>query len=679
MVCLSLSSLTHRAALAALSAALLVVVSTLSAFAEELILDNTSQGVQVKGNWSATSTTPGFYGSNYLFRTAGDGSSTVTWPFPGNALGGKYEVFVLWSGGPNRASNAAYQINFDGGSNTASVNQKNAGVGWKSLGVFSFQPNKGQGVTLSDKADGVVAADAVRWVGPQPAQQAAGQAAPAQQQLPVAQPAPSPAPSAPVAQDERFFAQTRYRIGEDAFWDYFNKRGGVGTFGYPVSNTFSLLGMKVQVFQRQVLQLRPDGGVQTMNILDEGLMPYTKINGSNFPAPDPNVIKGSPTPDDPDYLEKAMKFVKDTAPDQFDGEQVNFAGTFFSSVKPEDAFPNGVPEGLEGLLPAFNIEIWGLPTSRPTYDPTNRNFIYQRFQRGIMHYDKGCGCTQGLLLADYFKAILTGRNVPGDLAAQARGSRFFGQWAPGKPGWLARPNDLPASSLDNAFRRDPMVTLDPGHGGAEIGTSHKYPDGVLLQEKELNLRVALKVRDLLQQAGYDVTMTRTTDSQVNTDKKDLNGDGKVSLSDDLQARVDVANNARSDLLVSIHFNGMADPAYKGTFVFYDPDRPHSDRNKALAEIVDAAIVKAMKDAGYTPVDRGARLDTSVLGGEHYFLLSPKSDWVARPSEMPAVIGEALFLTNDDDANALRNDKVVDAIARGYAEGIKAYFAKYPPS
>ena len=40
---------------------------------------------------------------------------------------------------------------------------------------------------------------------------------------------------------------------------------------------------------------------------------------------------------------------------------------------------------------------------------------------------------------------------------------------------------------------------------------------------------------------------------------------------------------------------------------------------------------------------------------------------------------SLFLTNADDANAVRNDAVVEAIAKGYVEGIKAYFAKYPPS
>jgi N-acetylmuramoyl-L-alanine amidase len=416
-----------------------------------------------------------------------------------------------------------------------------------------------------------------------------------------------------------------------------------------------------------------------MNILDEGILPYTRMNGSTFPAPDAAVIKQSPNPQAPRYHEGMLEFVRSMAPDSLEGEPVNFAKTFFSSVRAEDAYPSGVPDGGDTLLPYFNLEIWGLPTSRPARDPTNPNFIYQRFQRGIMHYDKGCGCTQGLLLADYVKALMTGRNLPGDLAEQAKSSKLFGQFKPGQPQSLARPADLPGSDLSNSFRRDPTVTLDAGHGGTEIGATHQFPDGGTLVEKELNLRVMLRLRDLLSQAGFQVTTTRTRDSQVNVDKKDLNGDGKVTLSDDLQARVDIANATGSDIFVSVHFNGMSDPNIKGTYVFYDPDRPFADRSKTLAELVDQALTKSLKDAGYTTVDHGATKDTAVLGGDHYYLLSPKTDTVARPSQMPAIIAEGLFLTNDDDANAARKDAIVEAIARGYAEGIKAYFAKFPVS
>ena len=79
------------------------------------------------------------------------------------------------------------------------------------------------------------------------------------------------------------------------------------------------------------------------------------------------------------------------------------------------------------------LTIWGAPISHPQADPNNGNFIYQRFQRGIMHFDKSCGCTQGLLLADYLKSLLTGQNLPPDLEAQARLSKYYRQYAPGRP------------------------------------------------------------------------------------------------------------------------------------------------------------------------------------------------------------------------------------------------------
>src|SRR5581483_12495677 len=98
--------------------------------------------------------------------------------------------------------------------------------------------------------------------------------------LPIA--APTQAAPLPLS-PERFFPQTGYSITNDAFWDYFQHRGGLSTFGYPVSRQFLFLGTPVQFFQRLVLQQRDDGSVTTLNLLDEGLMPYTHINGSTFP------------------------------------------------------------------------------------------------------------------------------------------------------------------------------------------------------------------------------------------------------------------------------------------------------------------------------------------------------------------------------------------------------------
>jgi hypothetical protein len=68
-----------------------------------------------------------------------------------------------------------------------------------------------------------------------------------------------------------------------------------------------------------------------------------------------------------------------------------------------------------------------------------------------MHFDATTGRTQGLLLADYLKAILRGRDLPMDLAQAARGSKYFSQYCATSVRWQCRPADLPATDLTFAF------------------------------------------------------------------------------------------------------------------------------------------------------------------------------------------------------------------------------------
>ena len=259
-------------------------------------------------------------------------------------------------------------------------------------------------------------------------------------------PVPGPIPPAPpVVHDSRYFPQTSFRIDHDPFWDYFNARGSVRTFGYPVSRTFLFLGCTTQFFQRQLMQQCGTGPVQLMNLLDPDLMPYNQINFSVFPAHDPAVASGAPAPGTPNYGQAVLNYVRSVAPDTFEGQNVRFYTTFVTTVPGVD--PSTDPD----TAALVNLEIWGFPTSNPQFDPTNRGFVYQRFQRGIMHFDAASGATQGILLSDYFKSIITGRNLPPDLAAQAVGSRFLNQYCPGAPGWVCRPSQLPATDLTFAF------------------------------------------------------------------------------------------------------------------------------------------------------------------------------------------------------------------------------------
>jgi N-acetylmuramoyl-L-alanine amidase len=224
------------------------------------------------------------------------------------------------------------------------------------------------------------------------------------------------------------------------------------------------------------------------------------------------------------------------------------------------------------------------------------------------------------------------------------------------------------------------VAVDPGHGGVYAGAVHTDANGAAdVVEKQVNLRVGLLLADMLHEAGYRVVMTRATDTIVNTPEQDQNGDGKVTVEDDLQARVDLINASGADLLVSIHHNGSDSPM-RGTTTYYCASRPFTDRNRSFAAAAHAAILSRLREAGYaSPVDLGVR-DDATLGkpGGHLCLTGPTMPgMLARASLMPGLVGEALFVSDDQDAALLRDNRFLQAIAAGYRDGVLAYFAAYP--
>jgi hypothetical protein len=253
----------------------------------------------------------------------------------------------------------------------------------------------------------------------------------------------------PAVAEAMYFKESGFAIANAQFAEYYQRRGGKNSFGLPISREFDLLGARTQIFQRHVMQLGSDGNVQLLNLLDEGLMPYTRINGSTFPGPDPAVKGASPSPADPAYATKIVGFIQERAPDSWQGRAVNFGSTVANTVTCADAFPGG--DCQQGLLPLLNLEVWGAPISAPAADPANSGFVYQRFQRGILHYDSGCNCTQGLLLGQYLKAIITGRDLPPDLDEQAKGSPYYRQYDQARAQGLSRPGALARSSFKDAF------------------------------------------------------------------------------------------------------------------------------------------------------------------------------------------------------------------------------------
>ncbi len=255
--------------------------------------------------------------------------------------------------------------------------------------------------------------------------------------------------------DPGFFPATGYRITSPAVLDFFQHYGGVRTLGYPVSNEFPLLGKRVQLFQRAMLEIEADGTVNPADILSSTILPITHIDGLSLPPEDPDVVASQPAPDAADYVSQATAFIDVYVPDDWNGLQVNFQSTFINTVTCSDVF--GTAPCDPSQLPAYDLQIWGLPTSLPTSDPLNSDFVYQRFQRGIMHFSRTTGITQGLLLGDWLKRVMVGVDLSPDINPEVRTSPFFAQYAPTRPLALDRPDDLPDTSLTQAFRSDSLT------------------------------------------------------------------------------------------------------------------------------------------------------------------------------------------------------------------------------
>jgi len=228
-------------------------------------------------------------------------------------------------------------------------------------------------------------------------------------------------PGLALAQFDPRVSVTGYTIADDAVWAFYGQHGESATFGEPISREFTFLGSPVQVFRNAALQVRPDGSVQLMQLTDPGLLPYTHLNGLTVPAADPAVAFITPSQDQPNYTARLQVFLHSSVPDSWSGQAVNFWSTYAA---------------------ADGSDVWGMPTSAPRADPNNPHFIYQRFQNGILLYDSTSGTTQALPMGEFLKDILTGQNMPADLASQAASSP------------LLRGSGLTSTNLTNAFVPD---------------------------------------------------------------------------------------------------------------------------------------------------------------------------------------------------------------------------------
>lgn len=234
--------------------------------------------------------------------------------------------------------------------------------------------------------------------------------------------------------------------------------------------------------------------------------------------------------------------------------------------------------------------------------------------------------------------------------------------------------------------RTRVVYLDPGHGGPDIGTGGTALDGTWVVEKDVTLAIALRTAERLRAAGIEVVLSRTGDDLPGITPEDVLPDGTGLTPEgvlrDLQRRIDEANASGASLLLSIHLNGFTDASAGGTETYYDSTRPFTGESRRLAHLVQQHVLAGLRSAGYDVLDRGVfdetELYTQSLGAlpnyPHLVMLGPAVPGKLRPSTMPGVLSEVLFLSNPVEATAATLPEVQDQIAAAYTAAILEFLA-----
>lgn len=188
---------------------------------------------------------------------------------------------------------------------------------------------------------------------------------------------------------------------------------------------------------------------------------------------------------------------------------------------------------------------------------------------------------------------------------------------------------------------DKCVVVDSGHGGVDPGKESQ--NGVL--EKDINIAIALKLKELLEQSQIKVVMTRTGDDGL-YEENDAN-----KKAADMKKRCAIINESDADLVVSIHQNSFQSSLVKGAQVFY---YKYSAEGKELANILQKNLIEELDNNN----KRVAKEDNT-----YYLLINTK---------LPTVIAECGFLSNAQEAELLVTEEYQQKVARALYDGIVEY-------
>ncbi|MCL4541001.1 MAG: LysM peptidoglycan-binding domain-containing protein [Chloroflexi bacterium] len=197
-------------------------------------------------------------------------------------------------------------------------------------------------------------------------------------------------------------------------------------------------------------------------------------------------------------------------------------------------------------------------------------------------------------------------------------------------------------ALAAAVHRGQVIVIDPGHGGRDTGAQ-----GFGLLEKNITLATGLKVAALLRSSGFDVVLTRTSDTYVS-----------------LAERCAIANRAGATVFVSLHANAIADPSIYGLTTFYGRSSGYVSGVTRSPQMVRQSRLLASA-IQYATASRTGAFSRGLHRADY---------WVLGNVRAPAVLVEMGFLTNPHEAALLATPSYQEDLAQGIVIGIENYLS-----
>lgn len=199
----------------------------------------------------------------------------------------------------------------------------------------------------------------------------------------------------------------------------------------------------------------------------------------------------------------------------------------------------------------------------------------------------------------------------------------------------------------NKCNEKQIILIDPGHGGMDGGAVGK--DGTL--EKDINLQIALKVRDKLKDKNYDIKMTRESDEGLYHEGQRI----REKKLEDLSRRCKMKEETKCTIFVSIHQNMFTQPKYKGAQVWY----ASNERSKILGEIMQETLKNNL--------DKNNNRKSKPANDMYKILRCNK--------ECASIIVECGFMSNYEELQLLKNDDYQNKVADAIVKGLDQYMEK----